>query len=94
MLQKYFWFGFGSAFLPSTPFSGSTPFGEKPWGANLPQAFFSKSFACLAKFCVFFSQLLPLFIGSFVIVRWSSWEKVEFSARQAAEDRKEVFVSC
>lgn len=75
-----------------TPFLNSTLSGEKSWGVDFPQAFFCKFFACLAIVYLFFSQLLPLFIGLFGlrVVRWSSWEKVVFCARQARARAKGV----
>lgn len=67
--------------------SSSTLLGEKPWGCGLPQAFFCKSFACLAWADKLLSHLLPLFLGAFetAVARGSRWERSVFGARQATD---------
>jgi len=72
-------------------FSASTQLGEKTWGPVLPQAFCSKSFACLAWADKLLSHPLPLFLGSLVAARrWSGWERSAFDARQAPDAGREV----
>ena len=44
---------------------GSTPDGGKRWGSGFPQAFFRKSFTCLAKAARFLSRPIPLFMKIF-----------------------------